>query len=86
MKYKVLSVGDAIKSGFENLTYLMAVTNDEYTWCVFEMDGDKPVRLIGNDGGDPEDQILVRDWSWVVTALNEAYEKGVHDGASNPYC
>lgn len=25
---------------------------------------------VGNDGGEPEDQLLVRDWYWVVQALN----------------
>lgn len=33
-------------------------------------------KFIGNDGGEPEDQTLGRDWSWVVDALNEAYETG----------
>lgn len=25
---------------------------------------------IGRDGGEPEDQLLVRDWQWVAEALN----------------
>ena len=32
--------------------------------------------LVGHDGGEPEDQLLCRDWRWVVPALNEAYERG----------
>jgi hypothetical protein len=33
---------------------------------------DVPLKLIGEDGGEPEDQTLRRDWRWVVDALNEA--------------
>lgn len=27
--------------------------------------------IVGNDGGEPEDQLLLRDWRWVVVLLNE---------------
>lgn len=27
-------------------------------------------RLVGIDGGEPEDQLLCRDWKWVVVELN----------------
>lgn len=27
-------------------------------------------RVLGCDGGEPEDQMLLRDWSWVVEELN----------------
>lgn len=27
--------------------------------------------IVGVDGGEPEDQLLVRDWAWVVEILNE---------------
>lgn len=30
----------------------------------------KTNRLLGADGGEPEDQSLDRDWRWVVDALN----------------
>jgi hypothetical protein len=32
---------------------------------------------IGCDGGEPEDQSLVRDWDWVATKLNQ-YNKEYH--------
>lgn len=32
------------------------------------------------DGGEPEDQLYYRDWSWVPDALREAYEFGLKDG------
>jgi len=47
---------------------------------VFRMEGGVPVELLGSDGGDPEDQVLSRDWAWVAPALNAAYEAGRKDG------
>jgi uncharacterized lipoprotein NlpE involved in copper resistance len=32
------------------------------------------------DCGEPEDQSFCRDWSWVETALREAYAFGLEDG------
>ncbi len=29
-----------------------------------------PVRIVGSDGGEPEDALFCRDWEWVVTELN----------------
>jgi hypothetical protein len=53
--------------GFECLpTY-----DREYHSAVYEFDGDTPLRLVGADGGEPEDQSLHRDWKWVVTELNK---------------
>ena len=36
--------------------------------------------FITSDGGEPEDQTLTRNWSWVSEALNSAYEQGRQDG------
>lgn len=38
-------------------------------------------KIIHCDGGEPEDQTLGRDWSWVGGALDEAYQSGLTDGA-----
>lgn len=35
----------------------------------------KTNRLLGADGGEPEDQTLGRDWNWVVSALNALDEE-----------
>ena len=32
------------------------------------------------DGGEPEDNSFGRDWSWVTTELQKAYEQGLVDG------
>lgn len=45
--------------------------DEEFGWAIAEMSPEgKIARLVGYDGGEPEDQLLVRDWSWVVDALN----------------
>lgn len=32
------------------------------------------------DGGEPEDNRFYRDWAWVASALEQAYEFGREDG------
>jgi len=43
---------------------------EDFYYCLIEFDGDTPVRIVGQDGGAPEDQLLVRDWAWVAVELN----------------
>lgn len=57
---------------------------EEHFWLVIENLPDGSKRIIGEDGGEPEDQLLVRDWKWVAEALNEAYEQGFQDGVDVP--
>jgi len=58
----------------------------DFGWTLYEQGASgKLIRAIGSDGGEPEDQLLVRDWSWVVEALNEErdrYEAQVEDVVS----
>ncbi len=37
------------------------------------------IEVLGFDGGEPEDQLFSRDWSWVLPALQEAYNAGKKD-------
>jgi len=36
------------------------------------------------DGGEPEDNSFIRDWSWVADELRAAYEQGQKDGLLRP--
>lgn len=36
--------------------------------------------ILGNDGGEPEDQTLNRDYSWVLKAIQSAYNQGYKEG------
>jgi hypothetical protein len=44
------------------------VTDSDHCWVLLDT---VKRDVVGYDGGAPEDQILVRDWSWVAEALNE---------------
>lgn len=39
-----------------------------YNWALIDTKDNN--RKLGTDGGEPEDQTLVRDWSWVANELN----------------
>ena len=54
---------------------------DGFGWAVVRFEGDRAVEVIGEDGGEPEDQLLIRDWRWVAPALNAAFERGRVEGA-----
>lgn len=61
--YFVMSSDEATKAG-----YVSDVP--DYSWSLLRRNEDGSVTFIGCDGGEPEDQLLVRDWSWVCDALN----------------
>jgi len=82
MKYKTLSFENAMKLGFED-DDLKEYGDYEYRMGVFKMEGDKPVEMLGCDGGEPEDNTLYRDWSWIAGALNDAYAQGLSHGMPN---
>ncbi len=33
-----------------------------------------------SDGGEPEDNSFIRDWSWVPDMIEQAYKWGLEDG------
>ena len=41
--------------------------DEDFCWCILDT---KLKTVVGYDDGEPEDQLLVRDWDWVVVALN----------------
>ena len=48
---------------------------NEYRSGLWEMHDGVPVRLVGVDGGEPEDNTLWRGWRWVAKELNALAEK-----------
>ena len=71
-RFIVVSVTDAIKKKYpEWEEFQRRINYGDYFWCLYETDGEKPVRLVFSDGGEPEDQSLVRAWKWVPKELNE---------------
>lgn len=64
-RYFCLFNDDAVSQG-----YLNAEDSREYGSSIFRRNDDGTVTLVGEDGGEPEDQTLNRDWKWVIEALN----------------
>jgi len=84
-RFKVLSSTEAINQGFIRGDEVEFYKNNP-NWLLFEFDEtDNEPRLVGQDGGEPEDQLLVRDWSWVVKELNRAYKRGYLKGREEDY-
>jgi phosphoribosyl-ATP pyrophosphohydrolase len=53
---------------------------DDDCYFVVRFEDGRQVEIIGQDGGELEDQSLCRDWSWVGAELNRAYALGVDHG------
>ncbi len=76
-RFFLVSVEDATIAGLEF----------DASWNAFSLVleyADGNIRVVGCDGGEPEDQTLCRDWSWVVEELNAAYEEGRVTEANSP--
>lgn len=69
-RYFCLFNDDAVSQG-----YLNAEDSREYGSSIFRRNDDGTVTLVGEDGGEPEDQTLNRDWKWVIEALNAEAER-----------
>lgn len=71
-RFIVVSIDEAVERGYptggEEVAYLKW---GDLFWCLFETDGEKPIRLVGTDAMEPEDAVLVRDLGWVVQELNQ---------------
>ena len=73
-KYEVIALKDAQARGLEGSS---AGCNPDNTFAlVYRVSSDGTHEFIGADGGEPEDQLLGRDWDWVVSALNDTYALG----------
>lgn len=75
-RYIVLDDDEAILAGGP-----AAPTYSDWGWTIYRQDDTgKLLEAIGSDGGEPEDQLLVRDWKWVAPALDAAYQEGLLEG------
>jgi hypothetical protein len=71
-RFSIMPEDEAIKLG---LVRKPNYSRQEHTLVVENLP-DGSYKIIGKDGGEPEDQLLYRDWDWVVPALNAAFEAG----------
>lgn len=74
MRFQILNLRDALEQGYTNEWWGPHDLDwvDEYQSCVVDTQKNT---IVGVDGGEPEDQTLGRDWSWVADALNEVHEE-----------
>jgi len=72
-RFAVMSREDAAKHGLLNPVEYAVF---DFGWLVVERAPGETPRIVGADGGEPEDALLVRDWQWVAPALNAAFEAG----------
>lgn len=68
-KFIVVSTDEAVKQKLPGWEYFHRNGGDWHL-CLYETDGEKPIRLVGEDGGEPEDQTLYRDLKWVPIEMN----------------
>ncbi|MHA1169375.1 MAG: hypothetical protein ACTSRU_16230 [Candidatus Hodarchaeales archaeon] len=90
VKFKVMSSDEIIEQKIPNYTLYQDARDSfgSFCWAIVEFDDDdNPLRIVGEDGGEPEDQKLVRDWKWVEEELNlladkerELKQGGMKDG------
>lgn len=52
--------------------YIDEQEDEDFGWVVRDRTTGE---IVGEDGGEPEDQLLVRDWQWVASALNAVEEE-----------
>ena len=68
-RFVVVSLSEARSKGYPDVDVYGAYGNAGA--LLYETDGKKPIRLISDDGGEPEDQSFFRDWKWVAPLLNK---------------
>lgn len=78
IEYKIVSLVDADKAGLN--VYKDRWGEWEFEHAVVRVEDGCMVEIIGEDGGEPEDNTLTRDWAWIDDALNEAYRLGYAAG------
>lgn len=83
-EYRVIAVTDLsplalLLEPFKGLLYTDSLA------AVIRFEDGLPVEFIGCDGAEPEDQTLLRDWSWIAPALTRAYDLGWQRGGKEGY-
>lgn len=82
MRFEVFNLKEAFEKNFPGIKEYEGTfdPDDEMPNGIWEMQNLQPYRLIAIDGGEPEDQSFTRSLSWIVDALELAYDDGYYDG------
>jgi len=73
IKVEVWSTADTSKDWgrLREAHYIPTGEHHDYCFVLVGVCDGVAVEYFGQDGGEPEDQLLVRDWSWVVGLARE---------------
>jgi hypothetical protein len=75
--YEIIGMREAKDRGLPFADFEWTRNDDLFWWFgVWRCENGVPVECVGYDGGEPEDQVLIRDWKWVPLALKAAYDLG----------
>lgn len=74
--YEIIAADDPSLPGLPGAAGLPPPTWSNTVAAVVRCEEGAPVEVIGTDGGEPEDQLLWRDWAWVAPALAQARREG----------
>jgi len=77
-RFQMLDFDEVVALGLEEPQEESMWSDHKYRCYVVEFANEGP-KILGSDGGEPEDQRLYRDWAWVVPALNKAYHTARSD-------
>ncbi len=80
VEYVLRDLNEAHADGWPGWSWRRSWSEPE---ALYEVIDGVPMRLLGVDGGEPEDQSFLRDWGWVPGALMDAYELGYQHGKEN---
>ena len=77
MKYIDTFYSQKLINKYPEIAQEAGLTNKDYCWVLCHIKDNKPIQYIAHDGGEPEDQVFVRDLDWIAPSLNN-YEEKLH--------
>ena len=78
-RFIVVNFGDAQRLEYPDIEDYY---RDDFNNCIYETDGEKPVRLVAVDGYEPEDCFFHRDLNWILSELNGLAAQVIDPGGS----
>ena len=77
-KYVIISADVAVDSkypGCDELELTLTANSSLHFLCLYETNGKEPIRFVGDDCAESEDQTLHRHWQWAVDEMNKLGEE-----------
>lgn len=83
--YRVIPMEEAIREQYEDVIRWVGEDTyvEEWESGIWYCEDGRPVKMLAMDGGEPEDNMFIRDGAWIAPALQAAYDSGFKDGGLN---